>query len=338
MSRIKVGIIGCGYWGPNLIRNFVEIPNAKVIGIADLQQERLARIKQTYPHLLATEDFHELIERGMEAVVIATPPATHYAIARQCLDHNLHVLVEKPLTLNSAQAEDLIASAKARQRTLMVGHTFEFNSGVQALKSLIETGELGKILYIDSARLNLGLFQKDINVLWDLAPHDISILNYILGQRPVAVNAYGASCVAEDIPDLVYMNLVFPNCVLAHVHVSWLDPCKVRRVTVVGSKKMAVFNDIEALEKIKIYDKGVDKQEYTDTYGEFQFAYRYGDIQIPNIRFVEPLKAECQHFLDSIANHTTPRTSGEVGLRVVKVLEAAQRSLVDSGHMEEIQW
>ena len=338
MSRVKVGIIGCGYWGPNLIRNFVEIPNAKVIGIADLQKERLARIKQMYPHLLATEDFHELIDRGVEAVVIATPPATHFEIARECLDHGLHVLVEKPLTLNSAQAEDLIASAKAKQRTLMVGHTFEFNSGVQALKNLIDKGELGKILYIDSARLNLGLFQKDINVLWDLAPHDISILNYILGQHPVAVSAYGASCIAENNQDLVYMNLVFPGCVLAHVHVSWLDPCKVRRVTVVGSKKMAVFNDIEALEKIKIYDKGVDKQEYTETFGEFQFAYRYGDIQIPNIRFVEPLKLECQHFLDSILNQTTPRTSGEVGLSVVKVLEAAQRSLVNSGHMQEIKW
>jgi predicted dehydrogenase len=338
MSRIKVGIIGCGYWGPNLVRNFVEIPNAEVIGIADLQQERLVRIKQMYPHVLATQDFYELIDRGVEAVVIATPPATHYKIARECIDRGLHVLVEKPLTLNSAQAEDLITSAKAKQLTLMVGHTFEFNAGVQALKNLIDKGELGKILYIDAARLNLGLFQKDINVLWDLAPHDISTLIYILGQRPVAASAYGACCIAENIQDVVYLNLVFPGGVLAHVHVSWIDPCKVRQVTVVGSKKMAVFNDIESLEKIKIYDKGVDKQEYTNTFGEFQFAYRYGDIQIPNIRFTEPLKLECQHFLDSITNQTTPRTSGEEGLVVVKVLEAAQRSLVDSGHMEEIKW
>jgi predicted dehydrogenase len=220
----------------------------------------------------------------------------------------------------------------------MVGHTFEFNSAVHALKELIDSGELGQIYYVDAARLNLGLFQRGLNVLWDLAPHDISILLYLLNREPVSVSAQGMPFVFKEIHDVVYMNLVFPDQVLAHVHVSWLDPCKVRRITVVGSKKMVVYNDVEALEKIKIYDKGVDSPAYPNSFGDFQCSYRYGDVRIPNIRFVEPLRMECQHFLDSIGNHSIPNTCGEDGLRVVRVLEAAQRSLMDGAHQEPIQW
>ena len=212
----------------------------------------------------------------------------------------MHVLVEKPITLNSHHAEALIEISRKKDFVLMVGHTFEYNAAVHTLKNLIDSGELGQIYYVDAARLNLGLFQRDLNVLWDLAPHDISILMYILDRTPISVSAHGMSFVIEGIHDVVYINLVFPDNILAHIHVSWLDPCKVRRITVVGSKKMVVYNDIESLEKIRIYDKGVETPPYTDTYGDCQFSYRYGDIVIPNIRFTEPLQKECQHFLDCI--------------------------------------
>ena len=338
MKTIKIGIVGCGYWGPNLIRNFIDNPNSEVVMVADLKKDRLIRIKNSYPHILVTENYQELFEQELDAIVIATPPSTHYQIAKECLQHGFNILVEKPLTLKSEHAEELIQLSEKMDLILMVGHTFEHNAAVHTMKQLIDSGELGQIYYLDAARLNLGLFSRDLNVLWDLAPHDVSILIYLLGELPLAVNAQGAASVFNNIHDVAYINLVFPNNIMAHIHVSWLDPCKVRRVTVVGSKKMAVYNDIESQEKIKIYDKGVEPPDYTNGYGEFQFSYRYGDILIPNIRFVEPLKVECQHFLDCISNHRKPSSSGLVGLNVVKVLEAAQRSLSNSGHMEVLKW
>jgi predicted dehydrogenase len=339
MDPIRVGIIGCGYWGPNLIRNFVEIANSEVVMVADLRQERLAHIQARYPQIQVTQDYRELFKQNLDAVVIATPPATHHRFARECLDHGLHLLVEKPITINSQDTEELIELAAGKERVLMVGHTFEYNAAVHTLKGLIESGELGKIYYVDTARLNLGLFQRDLNVLWDLAPHDISILLYILGRHPISVSAHGSPCVFEGIHDVVYIDMMFPDCILAHIHVSWLDPCKVRRTTVVGSKKMVVYNDIESSEKIKIYDKGVDAPPYTDSYADFQFSYRYGDVLIPNIRFSEPLRQECQHFLDCIQNGCEPQSGGRDGLEVVKVLEAAQKSLLKNGSYQEvIQW
>ncbi len=336
MSRIKVGIIGCGYWGPNLIRNFVEIPTSDVLAVADLREERLSHIKTCYPQVMVTEDYRDLFTLGLDAAVVATPPATHFSLARDCLRRGLHVLVEKPLTLNSRRAEELIELAEAQGLILMAGHTFEYNSAVRALKRIIDSGELGQIYYVDAVRVNLGLFQPDLNVLWDLAPHDISILLYILGHAPIAASAQGLACVFDGIHDIVYLNLVFPGDVLAHLHVSWLDPCKVRRITVVGSKKMVVYDDVEPLEKIKIYDKGVEAPPYTNTFGEFQCSYRYGDVVIPNIRFVEPLRLECQHFLECVANYTKPQSCGRVGLKVVKVLEMAERSLQNGGGQETI--
>jgi predicted dehydrogenase len=339
MDVIKVGAIGYGYWGPNLVRNFVENRSAEVVIVADLKKERLAKIKSSYPHVLVTENYKEIFDQDLDAVVIATPPATHFALAKECLEHGLHVLVEKPITLNSKDAEELIQISKAKGLVLMVGHTFEYNAAVHELKNLIESGELGQIYYVDAARLNLGLFSRDLNVLWDLAPHDISIMLYILNRAPISVAAHGMPFVYGGIHDVVYMNMVFPDNILAHIHVSWLDPCKVRRVTVVGSKKMVVYNDIESNEKIRIYDKGVDKPEYTDTFGEFQYSYRYGDVIIPNIRLAEPLQRECQHFLDCIINHAEPRSSGVDGLQVVKIIEAAQKSLSQNGrNQEEIIW
>lgn len=338
MNRLKVGIIGYGYWGPNLTRNFFDLPSSELVAISDVKQERLQRARSLYPGVNLTEDYTELFEMGLDAVVISTPPALHYPIARNCLEHGLNVLVEKPITLNSQHAQELIDLAEMKGLILMVGHTFEYNSAVAALKQYIESGELGEIYYIDTARLNLGLFQKDSNVLWDLAPHDISILLYLLGQAPESVSARGMPCVFGDITDVAYVNLIFPNKIPAHIHVSWLDPCKVRRVTVVGSKKMMVFNDLENEQKIKIYDKGVDSPEYTNGFGEFHCNYRSGDIVIPNIRFVEPLRQECQHFLDSIINHTQPWSNGYDGLRVVKILEAAEYSMKNGSKQEVIEW
>jgi len=339
MDQIKVGVIGCGYWGPNLIRNFVEIPTSEVVIVADLKEERLNQIRFSYPQVKATMNYQDLFALGLDAVVIATPPATHFRFANECLRHGLHVLVEKPMTINSEQAMELIGLAKENDLVLMVGHTFEYNAAVHVLKQLIDRGELGQIYYVDAARLNLGLYQRDLNVLWDLAPHDISILLYILGRNPISVSAYGLPFVFEHTHDVVYVNMLFPDNILAHIHVSWLEPCKVRRITVVGSKKMVVYNDVSNTEKIKIFDKGVEIPPYTTSFGDFQCNYRYGDVLIPNIRFIEPLRRECQHFLECILNHCEPQSNGLDGLGVVKVLEAAQRSLEKNGvNQEMIAW
>ncbi len=338
MNKIQVGIIGCGYWGPNLIRNFTEISMSEVVAVADLREERLNFIKNAYHGVKTTTNYKDLFRMDLDAVVIATPPVTHFDLTREALENGLNVLVEKPLTTNSQHAEILIELAAQKNCILMVGHTFEYNCAVRALKTLMESGDIGKIHYVDTARLSLGLFQRDMNALWDLAPHDISIITYILGTKPLSVEVAGTDCVLKGVHDVVFLNFIFPDNILAHVHVSWLDPCKVRRVTVVGSKKMVVYNDVEPVEKIKIYDKGVEALDYTSSYGDFQCSYRYGDITIPNIKLIEPLHQECQHFLDCIVNHTTPLTSGEEGLRVVKILEIAQRSLMNNHHREIFTW
>ncbi|MBI1794935.1 MAG: Gfo/Idh/MocA family oxidoreductase [Chloroflexi bacterium] len=338
MDALKVGIIGYGYWGPNLARNFYELPTSDLVAVADRKEDQLKRAQSKYPQVKLTNDYQELFKMGLDGVVISTPPKTHFQIAKDCLLHDLHVLIEKPMTLNSRDGEELIELAEARGLTLMVGHTFEYNSAVQALKKYIESRELGDLYYLDTARLNLGLFQRDSNVLWDLAPHDISILLYLLDKKPVSVSAQGMPCVIPGIYDVAYLNLIFPDNLTAYVHVSWLDPCKVRRVTVVGSKKMAVYNDMESEGKIKLYDKGIDAPDYTNGFGEFQYNYRSGDITIPNIHFAEPLREECMHFIDSIANHTEPKSSGHSGLRVTKILEAAQRSIANGSMHEVIQW
>jgi predicted dehydrogenase len=336
MEKVRVGVIGAGYWGPNLIRNFTTITAADVVAVADSKQDRLQNIKDLYPQIQITNNYRDLFSMDLDAVVVATPPATHFRLAADCLEHGLHVLVEKPLALTSSDAEDLIELAERRNLMLMVGNTFEYNSAVQTLKKIIDDGELGQVYYIDAVRTNLGLFQPHVNAMWDLAPHDISILLYLLGQDPVSVSALGKYSIFRNIHDVVYLHLKFPDNVLAHVHVSWLNPCKVRRITVVGSKKMAVYDDVENLEKIKIYDKGVDAPPYTDTFGDFQCSYRYGDVVTPYIQFAEPLRAECQHFVDSILNSTQPRSDGWVGLRIVKVLEAASTSLQNDGRQHAI--
>ena len=329
---LKIGAVGCGYWGPNLIRNFVEIPETEVVAIADLHQTQLDHVKRRYPQIqVTTQNYRDLFELGLDAVVIATPPHNHFPIARDCLTHGLHALVEKPITLNSRDAHELIGIAERQGLVLMVGHTFEFNPAVHALKGMIHSGELGEVYYVDAVRASLGLFQTEINVIWDLAPHDISILRYILGTEPLNICTQASACVQEGIEDIAYATLQFPNDILAHIRMSWLDPAKTRRITVVGSKKMIIYDDVENLEKIRVYDKGVKAIRRTDTFGEFHFAYHYGDVVIPFIRSEEPLRLECLSFVECIQEGMAPRTDGYNGMRVVQIIEAAQESLGRGG-------
>lgn len=335
MKRIRVGAIGCGYWGPNLIRNIVEIPDADVIAVADIDQSRLDHVKTRYPQIKhAFHNYRDMFALDLDAVVISTPPQTHFEITRACLENGLHALVEKPLAISSSEVQEMIRLAAAHERILMVGHTFEFNPAVTALRKMISDGELGEIYYIDAVRASLGLFHPTLNVVWDLAPHDLSILLNLLGWMPDTVTAQGMACVQPGVEDVAYLTLTFPNKILAHIRLSWLDPHKTRRITVVGSEKMVVYDDVDNQEKIRVYDKRVKAIRRTDTFGEFQFAYHYGSIVSPYIHFEEPLRLECLHFLDCVREGRSPLTDGYNGLRVVEIIEAAQRSLKNGGKPE----
>jgi predicted dehydrogenase len=338
MSPIKVGVIGAGYWGPNLIRNFYELPDADLQIVCDLRQERLSHICERYPGVVTSQHFEDLLHSDIEAVVIATPVSTHYNLALKCLQAGKHVLIEKPLAASSAEAREIVAAGKELGKVVMTGHTFIYNSAVVALKEIISSGEIGDVYYINSTRVNLGLYQPDINVVWDLAPHDVSILLYVLGFEPVTASARGGMYVKQGTHDVAHLTLNYPGGVMADLHVSWLDPCKIRRITIVGNKKMIVYDDIEPVEKIKIYDKGVDVYPYTDTFEEFHLAYRYGDVVSYPLNWEEPLRAECQHFLDCIRNEQPSLTDGIQGLKVIQVLEAAQKSLMNGGMREKIAW
>jgi predicted dehydrogenase len=338
MAPTRIGVIGCGYWGPNLIRNFVEIPTATVNAVIDLDPDRLDHVRERYPQVTHTaRDYRALFDLDLDGVVVSTPPETHFAVVRDCLEHGLHVLVEKPLVTKSEHARELIELADRKGLILMVGHTFEFNPAVHALRELITSGELGEILYIDAVRTGLGLFHPSLNVIWDLAPHDVSIATHLLGAEPLSVAARGLACLNGHVEDVAYLTLMFPGGVMHHVRLSWLDPSKTRRVTVIGSRKMAVYDDVEPLEKLRIYDKRVDSIRHTDTFGEFQFAYHYGNVVIPHIRFEEPLRLECLHFVECIRHGMTPQTDARSGLVVVKAIEAAQRSLADGGAMMSLR-
>ena len=337
---VKVGIIGCGYWGPKLARNFNQIPESELVLVCDLRQDRRDHLKGLYPQVRATRDYRKLLASDVDAVAIATPVRTHHQLALEALRASKHVLVEKPLAASLREAEEIVAEGERLGRIVMVGHTFEYNPAVETVKAIVASGELGQIYYINATRVNLGLFQPDINVLWDLAPHDISILLFVLGLAPEAVSARGGAYVQrhKGIHDVAYLSVYFPNGVMADVRVSWLDPCKIRRYTIVGSEKMLVYDDIEPENKILIYDKGVEVPPYSDTVEEFHLSYRYGDVTPYPVDWVEPLKNECQHFLECIQENREPRSSGKVGLKVVKVLEAAQRSLLNGGVRESVRW
>jgi len=334
---LNIAVVGCGYWGPNLVRNFASISECKVKLVCDTSVDRLNYIKRLHPKVETTCKLDDVVrDSGLDAVAIATPTCLHFEMGMKCLQAGKHILIEKPMAGSVKECSDLIALAEKQKLVLMVGHTFIFSTPVRKIKEIIASGELGEIQYISSRRLNLGLFQKDINVAWDLAPHDISIILYILEGDPVSVNCQGKSHVTEGIEDVTNMTLNFTNGAFATVQSSWLDPNKVRETMFVGRRKMLVYDDLEPIDKIKIYDKRVEIPPHYDTFAEFQYSYHYGGMYAPFLKLAEPLKVECEHFLNCIKTGAKSESGGLEGLRVVQVLEAATRSLQNGGGKVEI--
>ncbi|MEA1912835.1 MAG: Gfo/Idh/MocA family oxidoreductase [candidate division WOR-3 bacterium] len=321
---MKIGIVGAGSWGSNLIRNFCEIIGDEKVVVCDARNEKTSKIQEIYPEIETTKNLKDiLLNAQIQAVVVATPTATHYRIAKDVLLSGKHLFVEKPITLNVKEAEELIELSEKKNLTLMVDHLLEYHPAVEEMKKLIEKGELGEIYYIYSQRLNLGPIRSPENALWSLGPHDVSIYLYLIGEEPNWVSATGGAYIQKDkrIHDTVFVNLHFSSGIDAYSQLSWLDPNKIRRLTVVGSEKMAVFDDMEPRNKLTIFDKGAEWRE------EGGVEVRYGDIHIPNIPLIEPLRLACNHFLKCIREKKRPRSDGYDGLRVLKVLERAQKSL-----------
>jgi len=327
---VRVGVVGYGYWGPNLVRNLVRLPDAELVVASDTSEHNLAKFATTYPGVQTTPELSSLLsEYDLEAVVVATSAPSHHEIAAAVLDAGLHCYVEKPLTLTSPHAEDLVARAEERGIVLMVGHLMVYHSAVNFIKAFIDSGELGDVLYLYAQRLNLGKVRTAENAFWSLAPHDVSVVHYLLGEAPDRVSATGAAYLNSGVEDTVFANLHFPSGRMANIHVSWLDPHKIRKFTIVGTKKMLVFDDMEATEKVWIYDKGVEPKEAL-AYGE-DLTLRFGDISVPYLKMAEPLGLEVQHFLDCCRSGDTPRSSGRDGLAVVSVLEAVDESIRQGG-------
>jgi predicted dehydrogenase len=334
---VKIGVVGCGYWGPNLIRNFRSLPDCHLQMMCDTQEKRLTHLKSLYPEVqVATDYTHMLNGVGVDAVVIATSVKLHYPMAKAALLAGKHTFIEKPMAGSLEHCEELVEIARKNGLVLMVGHTFLYSPVVRKIKEIVEKGDIGEIRYISARRLNLGLFQKDINVAWDLAPHDISIILSIMGELPVTVNCQGSAHITPGVEDVTSMCLTFAKQRTAIIQSSWLDPRKVREMTIVGSKRMIVYDDVEPLEKIRVFDSRVERPPHYDTFGEFQYAYHYGDIYIPYIKQEEPLKTECQHFLDCIQNGKVPLTDGKQGLELVRILEASSESLKRGGAPVEL--
>jgi predicted dehydrogenase len=337
MNKVKVGVIGCGYWGPKIARNFHELPGSELTWVADFRSDRLAHMQSLYPGICTTQSHRELLAADVDAVVIATPVSTHHRLALEALQAGKHVLVEKPLAATVAEATEIAETADRLGLAAMVGHTFQYNPAVNVLRTLIAAGELGEVYYVNATRVNLGLFQPDINVMWDLAPHDISILLHILGVEPTEVSAQGDFYVqpGKGIHEVAYLTLRFPNKVLANVRVSWLDPVKQRRLTVVGSKKMVVYDDI-ADNKVILFDKGVEAPPYSDTPEEFSLSYRHGPETVVPLTWAEPLRIECEAFLHWIRTGEPAFSDAWTGVKVVRILETAQKSLLNGGGREPI--
>lgn len=337
MSKVRVGVIGLGYWGPNLLRCLMATPECEVVMVCDQDHQRLKAIGEQFPTVLPTTNVEDVILSGrVEAAVVATPTSTHFDLASRALAAGLHVFVEKPLARTSTECLELIDLAEHNDRTLFVGHVFLHSVPVIKLRELVRSGTLGDVYYISSKRLNLGPVRQDVNALWDLAPHDISVMLDLLEASPIAVSCGGSAYLNPQVHDVCNLTMYFPGDKLGIAHVSWLDPRKDRVMTVVGSKQMAVFDDLEPLEKIKIYDHGVDAVPYPSSFGEFQYSYRYGDTHSPRLAQVEPLRAECADFIRCIQERAVPLTDGVNGLRVVEVLEAADESLRQGGARVEV--
>ena len=338
-SPLSIAVVGAGYWGPNLVRNFARVRNGHLAAVCDLDPQRLAQLKSSCPDARATDNYDSLLQDdSIGAIVLATPARAHFEMARAALEANKHVYVEKPLCLNSSHAAQLLELSRQRARVLMVGHLLEYHPAVEWLLDLVQRDEIGELRYLYSQRLNLGQVRADENALWSLAPHDISVANLLLGGNPQSVTASGQAFLRPDVHDVVFLTISYPDGRLAHVHVSWLDPHKTRQITLVGSKQMAVFDDMEPSEKLRLYDKGFDWQNSDGSLSngfsgnaETALKVRFGNVTIPHLPATEPLLLECQHFVDSINNGTTPRSDGLDGLQVVQVLEAAQQSLEAGG-------
>ncbi len=327
---IQVGVIGYGYWGPNIVRNFRSLESARVVAICDKSSSSLRRAKHAYPEVQVTSDPRELLgSADIDAVAVITPVWTHFELAKAALENGKHVFVEKPFTSTSSQAEELIELAEKNGLKIMVDHTFLFTGAVKKIRQLLDEDALGKLYYYDSTRVNLGLFQHDVNVIWDLAPHDFSIVDYLIGGRPDAIVATGEAHV-NGLPDVAYVTIYFPGNIIAHINVNWLSPVKIRTTLIGGEKKMLVWNDLEADEKIKVYDKGVQVTSREGVY-ELLVGYRSGDMWAPKIEPSEALKGELEYFVECIQTGMTPFNDGLAGLRVVRMLEAAEESLKHKG-------
>ncbi len=325
---VKVGVVGLGYWGPNLLRNIYSNKRNGELVMCDSDPVRLEKMKSRYPDVSYTSNYSDLInDSSLDAVVIATDVSSHYPLAKEALLAGKHTFVEKPFAASIEQAEELVDLGRKNGLITMVGHTFMFSPPVIKTKEIIDSGDLGDIHFITSSRVNLGLHQKDVSVIWDLAPHDFSMLFYWLGEEPSRVSAFGHAYVLDGIPDVAFINLAFPSGAIGNVQVSWLSPSKLRRTVIVGSRKMLVYDDTEPIEKIKIYDKGVDVIE-PESFGEYQLTYRAGDIISPKLPAGEPLAAEMEEFLSSVESGNTPKSSGAEGLAVVRALELADTSLL----------
>jgi predicted dehydrogenase len=324
---LRIGVVGCGYWGAKHIRVLHTVPEVHQVAAIDRLPERLSNLKPAFPGLATFSDLDSALNH-VDAVVIATPPRTHAPLALAALARGKSVLIEKPLATSTADARRILEEAAARDLVLMVGHTFEHNAAVWKLRDLVQGGELGRVYYLDSARLNLGLYQPDVNVIWDLAPHDVSIFNYVLGATPVSVQAWGSRHGHQHLEDVAYLRLLYAEPeVTANIHVSWLDPCKVRRTTVVGARKMAVYNDLSSDERIRIFDKGLVMPGEDGNLQDIPMSYRYGEIRSPYVSLEEPLSVQDRQFVSCILNGAQPRTDGRNGLSVVQTLECADLSL-----------
>ena len=331
-TKATVAVVGCGYWGPNLIRNFRSLPECRLKTMCDLNQQRLKHLHQLYPEVECSSDFPAVLaDPEITAVAIATAVRFHYTMAKASLLAGKHTFIEKPMASSAAECEELIEIAQRQGLVLMIGHTFLYSPAVRKIKEIVKNGDVGDIRYISARRLNLGLYQKDINVAWDLAPHDISIILYIMEEAPLVVNCQGSAHVTPKIEDVTTMCLSFKDNRSAIVQSSWLDPRKVREMTIVGSRRMIVYDDVAQIEKIKVYDMRVERPPHYDTFADFHYSYHYGDMYVPYLKQEEPLKVETQHFLDCIAKHTHPLSSGQQGLALVRILEASSLSLKQQG-------
>jgi predicted dehydrogenase len=333
-SVLRVGVIGYGYWGPNIVRNFHGQERSRVIAVCDKSSKSLDRVRQSFPDVRTTSDANELLTSpDIDAVAVVTPVWTHFDLAKTALENGKHVFVEKPFTCTTAQAEELIELADRKKLKIMVDHTFLFTGAVRRIKEFIDNGTLGELYYYDSMRVNLGLFQHDVNVLWDLAPHDLSIMDYLIKEKPEAVVATGERHL-NGVADVAFMTLYYPNNMIGHINVNWLSPVKVRTTLIGGEKKMLVWNDLEADEKLKVYDKGV--QMKGDGVYDLLVSYRSGDMWAPKVEQVEALKMEAAYFVDCIMNDKTPFNDGVAGLHVVRMLEAADQSLQQKGKIIQL--